>query len=302
MTSLGLRAARAAFSVADHIAPSLNARIAFELFCRISRRMSPRERAAVEAAAGFMATARHHRLRGKRATVVAHEFRPRRWIAGQPTVLVVHSWQSRTEHMRTVIEGLMASGLRVLALDMPGHGASPGRKNNMALAVEAVGLAAQWFGPFRAIVGHSFGGAVAVNAVAGSVVGTAPVAAERLVLVAAPSSMPALFEDFGRFLNLGTRTQTGMADLVEQVAGHPLETYVAADQLAELGQPTLVIHAPDDREIPFGNAKAFEKAGPHVTLQRAPGLGHRRILGDARVADDVAAFVVGQAIRKRAAA
>src|SRR5690606_37699064 len=128
-------------------------------------------------------------------------------------------------------ERLAGEGFRVIALDLPGHGASPGRRLNLALAVAAVRAAADWFGPFAAIVGHSFGGAVAVNAVAGSVEGIDAVQADRLVLVASPSSMPAIFDDFGQFLGLGAHTQLALADEVRRVAGRPLETYVAADQL-----------------------------------------------------------------------
>ncbi|MEO3387409.1 alpha/beta fold hydrolase [Mesorhizobium sp. CAU 1741] len=209
-----------------------------------------------------------------------------------PTVLVLHGWRSRTEHMRAIIERLVAEGFRVVALDLPGHGASAGRRLNLALAVAAVRTTADWFGPFAAIVGHSFGGAVAVNAVAGSIGDIAPVEAKRLILVASPSSMPAIFEDFGSFLGLGAHTQLALAGEVQRVAGHPLETYVAADQLRGLAVPTLAIHAPDDKEVAFEEARRFEAAGPHVRLLRAPGMGHRRILANQSVTDAIADFTL----------
>ncbi|WP_432288344.1 alpha/beta fold hydrolase [Aminobacter sp. BA135] len=70
--------------------------------------------------------------------------------------------------MQALIEGYRNAGMRVISLDLPGHGGSLGRALDMAKAVEAATLAGQWFGPFEAIVGHSFGGAVAVNAAAGT--------------------------------------------------------------------------------------------------------------------------------------
>ena len=111
--------------------------------------------------------------------------------------------------MKALIEGFRDAGYRVVSLDLPGHGHSSGRRLTMVSAVDAVRVVGEWFGPFAAIVGHSFGGAVAVNAVAGSVKGIPPLAADRLVLIAAPSSMPALFQSFGRFINLGTRSYRG---------------------------------------------------------------------------------------------
>ena len=164
----------------------------------------------------------------------------------------------------------------------------------MMLAVDAARAAGEWFGPFKAVVGHSFGGAVAVNAAVGSVEGIAPLATERLVLIAAPSSMPSLFEDFGRMLNLGPRSQTAVNDQVERIAGRPLSHYVGSEQLALTPIPTLVIHAPDDREVSADSARMFAAAGDHVRLHWAQGLGHRRILADAAVVTEAVRFVAEQ--------
>jgi len=296
MATIGYLVFRSAFALAGQIAPRLTGRAAFEIFCRTPNpsHVSPREAAALEEAKAFMAEARHHWVPTGNGCVVAHEFRAR--SSGRtPTVLVLHGWRSRTQHMRTIVEDLRREGFRVICLDMPGHGMSPGRKLNLALAVAAVRATADWFGPFHTIVGHSFGGAVAVSAVAGSIRDIAPVITDRLVLVSAPSSMPAIFENFGRFLGLGASTQMALAGQVERIAGRPLEYYVAAEQLRVLGIPTLAIHAPDDKEVSFEEARRFEAAGPHVTLMRAPGRGHRRILADNEVAAAIARFALGAA-------
>lgn len=293
MTSFSHKIIRSGFGVAEHLAPRLGGRAAFELFCRTPNpdALSSRGQKAVERAAGFMAEARHHRLTIKSGAVMAFDFRPPNGIPTAGTVLVVHGWHSRTEHMRAVVDGLREAGHRVISLDLPGHGRSTGRRLNMALAVDAARAAGEWFGPFRAVVGHSFGGAVAVNAAVGSVAGIAPLAAERLVLISAPNSMPAIFEKFGHFLKLGPRSQTAMADQVERVAGRPLSEFVGSRQLASTSAPTLVIHAPDDREVSADDARMFAGAGDHVRLHWAPGLGHRRILADPQVVSEIVRFV-----------
>jgi pimeloyl-ACP methyl ester carboxylesterase len=295
MASFQHKVIRSLFRAGEHLAPNLTGRAAFELFCRTPnpKNQSDRERRVVQQAARFMAEARRHHLTTRHGRVMAFDFRPEG--GGRPlgTVLVIHGWQSRTEHMKAVVEGFREAGYRVLALDLPGHGQSSGRRLNMAIAVDAARTAGEWFGPFAAIVGHSFGGAVAVNAVVGSVAGIAPVETQRLVLISTPSSMPVLFEDFGRFLNLGPRAQTAIAAQVERVAGRPLEDFVGAEQLRTLEVPTLVIHAPDDREISPDNANAFAGAGPHVKLHWAKGLGHRRILADPDVVAEAVRFALG---------
>ena len=204
---------------------------------------------------------------------MVHEFRPRQGRESAGTVLVLHGWRSRTEYMKALIEAYRDAGFRVMSLDLPGHGGSAGRRLNLASAVRAAHVAGEWFGPFAAVVGHSFGGAVAVNAVAGSIVGIPPLAASKLVLIAAPSSMPDLFRDFGRYLNLGPRTQSAMADQVRRIAGRPLDEFVGSRQLAETAVPTLVIHAPDDREVARRSCRAFR--GGRRSRPAALGAGAR---------------------------
>lgn len=293
MPSFAVKVIRSAFGVAEHIVPGLTGRAAFELFCRTPNpnSLSKGERRAVEQAVRFMADARRHRLTARSGMVMAFEFKPAAGSRPLGTVLVVHGWRSRTEHMKSLIEGFRDAGYRVISLDLPGHGHSAGRRLNMAIAVDAVRVAADWFGPFAGVVGHSFGGAVALNAAVGSVEGIAPIPTSRLVLISAPSSMPALFEDFGRFLNLGPRSQIAVAAQVERVAGRPLEEFVGSAQLAAMPIPSLVIHAPDDREVSADDAKALAAAGDHVQLYWARGLGHRRILYDPDVVSQAVGFV-----------
>ncbi|RWL19933.1 MAG: alpha/beta fold hydrolase [Mesorhizobium sp.] len=293
MASFGLKVIRGVFAAAEHVAPRLTGRAAFELFCRTpnAKVLSDGERRAVDRAAGFMAEARHHRLKAKNGCVMVHEFRPEPGRRAAGTVLVIHGWRSRTEYMRTLIEGYRDAGYKVVSLDLPGHGQSQGRRLTLVSAVEAARLTGEWFGPFVAVVGHSFGGAVAANAVVGSVKNIPPLAAERLVLIAAPSSLPAIFDDFSRMLSVGRRSQAAMADRVERIAGRPLHEFVGDRQLASTPVPTLVIHAPDDREVSADHARLYAGAGDHVRLYWADGLGHRRILADRGVVERAIGFV-----------
>lgn len=294
MTSFGVKVIRGLFGAAERIAPQIGGRAAFELFCRTPNpnRLTKGEKRAIEHAADFMDEARHHRLNVDGRCVVVHEFRPAQGKERAGTVLVLHGWRSRTEYMKALIVAYRDAGFRVMSLDLPGHGSSSGRRLTMVSAIRAAHVAGEWFGPFAAVVGHSFGGAVAVNAVAGSIAGIPPLAASRLVLIAAPSSMPEVFHNFGRLLKLGPRTQSAVAEQVRRIAGRPLDDFIGSQVLAETAVPTLVLHAPDDREVAPTHAEMYASAGDHVRLHWAPGLGHRRILSDPLIAAEALAFVM----------
>ena len=48
--------------------------------------------------------------------------------------------------------------------------------------------------------------------------------------------------------------------------------------LGQADVKTLVLHAPDDKEVSFASGEKLTNAGDHVSLKPMPGLGHRRIL------------------------
>lgn len=301
MASFHLKVIRGAFGVGERLSPAISGWAAFELFCRTpsSSTLTDTEKRAIASASDFMSEARHHHLKTRNGMVFTHEFRPAEGRERLGTVLVVHGWRSRTEYMRVIVEGLRDAGFRVVSLDLPGHGRSPGRKLDMAKAVDAVETASQWFGPFSAVIGHSFGGAVAVNAAVGSIAGIPPVRADRLVLISAPESIPGLFEQFGRHVNVGPKSQQVIAGRVERIAGRPLADFVGATQLARLPIPTLVVHAADDREVPADSARRYASAGEHVRLFWADGMGHRRILASPAVVRETVDFAVEGVARQQ---
>jgi pimeloyl-ACP methyl ester carboxylesterase len=283
MAILSKQVTRAVFGQAGRLFPAFTGRLAFELFCRTAdpRKLSKGERASMERSAPLMARAVPHRLKTPHGSIAVHEFPAQ--TTGDTCILVIHGWRSRTDFMAPMIASLAADGYRVIGIDLPGHGQSSGRSLNVRLGVAAVEAAYRHFGRFDVIVGHSFGGVVAVNAVTGSIKGHDPVPCDRLAIISSPNSMPQLFDAFGRYIGLPPRANEAMAKHVRKVAGHPISTYVMKEQLKRLGRAVLVMHAPDDREVAFADAEAMAAAGPHVTLQPMPGLGHRRIIADTRV-------------------
>lgn len=264
--------------------PESTAKLAFRLFSRVPRQRNPAMPPVL--------------LAGRKpATLQVHGGFVAAWHVSAPfpsgrRALLVHGWNSRSDHMTRLARALLDAGVDVVLLDLPGHGASSGRRMHLGKGVAAVDAAWRNYGPFDAVVGHSFGGVVALN----SALGTAMCVPERrpdaLVMIAAPDSMPEFFRRFGDFIGLPRRAQEALERKVLHIMGRTLDHFVCSEQLKETDLPVLVVHDGYDRDVPFADGIRMAAAGPHVAFHATNGLGHRRLLKDAGVLDAVTGFVI----------
>ncbi|MGO4173014.1 alpha/beta hydrolase [Bosea sp. TAF32] len=290
MTASALRYMRPLVRAASFVAPSATGRLAFRLFCTPAKPSKRNRKSGEQATATRPGQASRRAIPFPCGSVQAYVFEPEA-VVPAGTVLLVHGWTGEAASMTAFIEPLLAAGFRVVAFDLPGHGASTGRELNIPLGVASLAAVARVFGPLHAIVTHSFGGAIALAALAGSVRGQPAVSTGRLVLIAAPSSITEITRQFGAAIGLGKRGQAALERRIHVVAGNPVEVFEGALQLEAIGLPTLVIHDRQDRELGFHHAQALAGAGAFVTLEATDGLGHRRILKARPVVESVARFV-----------
>lgn len=298
MSSPALRLIRPLVHLSSLVAPRTAGRLAFKAFCTPPRRKqrSPQNGSAVKTAQSRLAGAERHAIPYPCGSVTAYVFEPdgaTEFEAPAPTVLLLHGWTSEAAFMTAFVAPLTEAGFRVVAYDLPAHGNSTGSELNIPLGVASLAAVARAFAPIHAIVSHSFGGAIALAALADSVPGQPAVAASRLAMIAAPSSMTQITRQFGATIGLGRRGQAALERRIHVVAGTPVESFEGRDQLAKIARPTLLVHCRDDRELEFRHAEALAKAGPFVTLEPVKGLGHRRILQARAVVESVTRFVIG---------
>lgn len=292
MAHAAIKVIRPFVRVTSAVSPGPVGRLAFRLFSQAPpRRRKGEASPAVQRAHDLYRQAVVRQVTHGCGYVRAATFEPAGSRRG--SVLLVHGWGGEGASMACFAGPLVARGFRVIAFDLPGHGGSSGRRLTIPLGVEAIEAVTRGERPLSGIVGHSFGAAVAAAAIAGGVLAFRPIAAERFVMVAAPNAMKPYGDAFTDALGLGDRARRAFESEVLAIAGRPVESFVNADYLARSGVATLVMHAPDDKEVPFADAELLAGAGPHVTLRPMPGLGHRRILFAEAVHEAAADFIAG---------
>jgi pimeloyl-ACP methyl ester carboxylesterase len=298
MSGVALRLFRPLVGVTSLIAPRTVGRLAFKAFCTPPRQKqgNANRNPAVKSATARLAQAKPVAIPFPCGSVAAYVFEPARLPAPPKrirTVILVHGWSGQAAYMTAFVVPLVEAGFRVVAYDLPAHGASTGSELNIPIGVASLTAVARAFARVHAIVAHSFGGSIAMAALAGTVPAQPRIRVDRLVLIAAPSSMAGVTRRFGRTIGLGARGQTALEQRIHVVAGTPVEAFEGRAQLAALGLPTLVVHCRDDRELGLENAQDLAAAGDFVRLETMTGLGHRRILQAKTVVRSVADFVTG---------
>jgi pimeloyl-ACP methyl ester carboxylesterase len=204
---------------------------------------------------------------------------------GSPLVLLVHGWAGSAGQMRRLGDTLAAQGFDPVLLDFPAHGASGGWRATLPQFARAIFAATARLGPLHGVVAHSLGALAALHTAARGL----PV--QRLALVA-PSAPPAQFIGwFAGSFGLPERIGVRMRSQIERREGVPLEQYEPGWLGPRLALPTLLLHDEGDRIAPLAASQRLARAIPSLRLDIRSGLGHRRILDDAGVADAIAAHL-----------
>ncbi len=211
--------------------------------------------------------------------------------SGPLRVLALHGWGRRGTDFAAAL-----GEIGTLALDLPGFGASPAPTEVIGAAgyAEAIGPAFDMFDEPPVVVGHSFGGRVAVVRQF-----SRPGSASGLVLSGAPllrsgeRRKPSLAYRLARFANrIGLlsdekmereRQRRGsadyraargvMRDILVKVVNESYER-----ELSGLGVPVHLLWGAKDTEVPVRIAEEAEKiiaaAGTPVTTEILEGVGH----------------------------
>ena len=274
--ALSLRLIRLAFGALQRTAPPLAAAWADRIFC------TPPRRGMSERMAQWLAA-------GQRFDVPADRRRVVVWSWGEgdgkPIVVLIHGWGSRAARFVGLGEALVESGHRVVALDGPGHGESPGRLSSGIEFARAILAVANAVGGVHGIVGHSLGGFATVLALRQGL------AVRRAVFISPSATIDAYADRFATVLGVTPRVMTAMRRRLERRLRFGWDQLDAAAIAPTMRIPLLVIHDRDDAEVSWDEGAAIARAWPDATLVTTTGLGHHRIASDGGVVGRVVQFL-----------
>ena len=251
----------------DAVAPAAAQRLAFDMFGKPQRR----------AEEPFIAGHRFSIPEGGPELAVWD------WGNGR-TVLLVHGWNGNAAQLSGFVPMLVRSGYYVAAPDLPAHGASAGARTNVRVMADALLRLGRRVGPVHAVIAHSLGAAATAIAMAEGL------GAERAVLIAPPVDLPGYAGLFGRAIGLSPSSVTGLLAHIDRALGGR-ERFDLLNLARRQTASALVLHDPEDREVPFADGLAIAEAWPRATLEPLVAAGHTRAHRAQRVSGPVFAFV-----------
>jgi pimeloyl-ACP methyl ester carboxylesterase len=187
-------------------------------------------------------------------------------------VLLVHGWESRAAQMGAFVVPLMRSGMQVIAFDAPAHGHSEGDSSSVIHYGRALAAIGREIAPLDAVIAHSVGSPATLYAM------RAGLRVKTSVHIAGPASFERVLRWTATVGQLAPDQFDAFRTLVERFTGEAVST-MELDQLSSaLSQPGLIVHDPQDRQVPFAESTALHAAWPASELLAVPGAGHGRVL------------------------
>jgi pimeloyl-ACP methyl ester carboxylesterase len=274
----GMRILRTAFRTLDRTCPPLAVQLGWFVLSTPPR-FAPRPH---EQTVQAQASTRSFQLGRKR--IALYEW----GSGGGPVALLVHCWGGRAMQMGAFVAPLLARGWRVVAFDAPAHGQSSGRRTDMIEFAQTLAAVAAHLGSLGAIVGHSFGAGMTQLAYRHH-----GLSAERIVMISSFTESTWITDRFGEFFGLSPQVIEGGRRKFARHYAHlgDWQQLSVKDALRDHTVPTLIVHDTQDQEIGFTHAQQLHAVAPHSRLLATSGLGHRRILRDADVVQQVVDFV-----------
>jgi Serine aminopeptidase, S33 len=201
--------------------------------------------------------------------------------------LILHGFESSAFNFDRYVKPMIKKGYEVVAMDAPAHGKSEGKTINLLEYVDMIRETWKKFGPFEAMMAHSFGGL----AVCIYLEKHPPEERPKLALVAPLTETTTSVESFFRLLQLNDGVKEEFHKLIHRRSGNWPADFSANRVVPGLDADILWAHDEDDDMTPLRDADPLRSQNlPNIRFLITKGLGHRRIYRDNKVSHEIIDF------------
>ena len=200
-------------------------------------------------------------------------------------VLLVHGWSGRGTQLWSIADALVKNGYSTISFDAPAHGKSSGKTSDMTEFIACIHELDKKYGPFEYAIGHSLGGMAVLNSIKQGL------KLKKAITIGSGDIIEDIMKDFTNKLGMNIVTCKAMIKLFEKKFGTTINSYSAYIAAKEVNIPVLVIHDTNDEDVPVTAAHHIHENLANAELIITEGLGHRKILGDEIVINEIIKFL-----------
>jgi len=236
----------------------------------------------------------HHHI--PRHFIIHHFSQPQNPKAKK--ILITHGWMSRAAYMVRLTNYLHQLGYDVYVPDFPAHGEARGFQLPWTDAVAVLNHIINQYGPFYAVIGHSFGGSMLLNTINLSgqnrhyphlKLNSLP---ESAVLIASPTRMRSPVHRLARRFKLNGAGYQRLRNVIYQQAAIDPKKVRLQQFLAQKKEiPFLCLHGTDDQTVHPKESIIFCRDYPHGKLSMLPDATHVSVLMDERIENQIGSFL-----------
>ena len=200
-------------------------------------------------------------------------------------ILLVHGWSGRGTQLVKIADELLKSGFSTISFDAPAHGKSKGNNTLMPEFIESILELEKQFGKFEFAIGHSLGGMSLLNAI------KQKLDIKKAVIIGSGDIIQDIIDEFIKKLKLKPNISNQLTHYFENKNQLKMNDFSSSVVAKEINIPVLIIHDENDYEV---NVKAAHKIHEKLKLSKliiTNGLGHRKILGNNEVIQNILKFI-----------
>ena len=190
--------------------------------------------------------------------------------SGIKSILLIHGWESNSARWKPLIEKLINSNYKIIAIDAPAHGQSNYHTFNAILYAQHIVKAIKRYSPY-CIIGHSVGGMASVLALNSHT----DHGIQRMILMGTPNKFEDIIATYTRMLSYSSKVKKGLNNYILKRFGQYPKCFYTAKFTENISIESLLIHDKNDKIIPFSDLADIESGLKNSKSYVSTGLGHK---------------------------